>query len=129
MRREHRDVTRRALHGTMMLTTIGMVLLVATVVWGRAPLGSAPRSAPADQTVAGERATVSPTPPASPVPSAAPQGSAPQGSLPQGSPTQGSPTTGPAAQAAIVDVSLSAPVDAAAMLGLMRSRSMALVSS
>ena len=113
MRREHRHVTRRALHGTMMLTTIGMVLLVATVVWGRAPLGPTPRSAPTDQTVVDERATVSPTPPASPTPTAEPQGR---------------PTSGAAAQAAVVDVSVSAPVDAAAMLGLMRSRSMALVS-
>lgn len=113
MRREHRHVTRRALHGTMMLTTIGMVLLVATVVWGRAPLGPTPRSALTDQTVVDEPATVSPTPPASPTPTAEPQGRA---------------TSGAAAQAAVVDVSVSAPVDAAAMLGLMRSRSMALVS-
>ncbi|MDY0947094.1 hypothetical protein SOM11_13940 [Frigoribacterium sp. CFBP9039] len=113
MRREHRHVTRRALHGTMMLTTIGMVLLVATVVWGRAPLGPTPRSAPIDQTVVDEPATVSPTPPASPTPTAEPQGR---------------PTSGAAAQGAVVDVSVSAPVDAAAMLGLMRSRSMALVS-
>ncbi|MCJ0702289.1 hypothetical protein FRIG_14305 [Frigoribacterium faeni] len=113
MRREHRHVTRRALHGTMMLTTIGMVLLVATIVWGRAPLGPTPRSAPIDQTVVDEPATVSPTPPASPTPTAEPQGR---------------PTSGAAAQAAVVDVSVSAPVDAAAMLGLMRSRSMALVS-
>lgn len=115
MRREHRHVTRRALHGTMMLTTIGMVLLVATVVWGRAPLGPTPRSAPTDQTVVDEPATVSPTPPASPTPT------------PTAEP-QGRPTSGAAAQAAVVDVSVSAPVDAAAMLGLMRSRSMALVS-
>lgn len=113
MRREHRHVTRRALHGTMMLTTIGMVLLVATIVWGRGPLGPTPRSAPIDQTVVDEPATVSPTPPASPTPTAEPQGR---------------PTSGAAAQAAVVDVSVSAPVDAAAMLGLMRSRSMALVS-
>ena len=113
MRREHRHVTRRALHGTMMLTTIGMVLLVATVVWGRTPVGPAPRSAPSDQTVVDGPATVSPTPPPSPTPTAEPQGR---------------PTSGAAAQAAVVDVSVSAPVDAAAMLGVMRSRSMALVS-
>jgi hypothetical protein len=99
MHGDRHDATRRAVHGTMMLTTVGMVLLVATVLWGRGPLGVATETSPSD------RATIDV--PVSPAPTA---------------------TSDPRPGTSIVDVSLSSTADVGSMMGYMRSESFALVS-
>ncbi|KQO81619.1 hypothetical protein ASF17_10725 [Frigoribacterium sp. Leaf263] len=99
MHQDGHDAARRAVHGTMMLTTVGLVLLVATVLWGRGPLGVATETSPSD------RATIDV--PASPAPTA---------------------TTDPSSGTSIVDVSLSSSADVGSMMGYMRSESFALIA-
>ena len=97
MHGDDHGATWRALRGTAMLTTVGLGVFVATVVWGQGPHGGAQSASPSD------RATVD---------------------APTSPPTTGASVS---ADAAVIDVYLPASTDAGSMVRLLRDESMALL--